>query len=698
MHSLLGTDVFEGLLSRLLATSVQTVVLVALIWALCRWLPTLPAATRCRLWWLVAAQGVLGLLWAGAVHLPVLPATPASATVAAPVAMVATLPTPASRDTMPTATATGATRAAMQVNVNATVATAMSPIAVPSAPASAAALPWAQALVALWLAGVLVCSAHSVLAYRRSRQRARAAAPCTDAALLGALRLAAEAHGLRRPPQLRLCAHTDSPQLIGPWRPVLLLPARRMASLRADDLDMALTHELVHLQRRDLWWGLLPALAQHLFFFHPLVHLAGREYALAREAACDAAVVAGHRHCRHDYARLLVQLGVAPRPSAGLASASPTFLSLKRRLQMLQTTSAFPRLGAALILTAVTVLGVAPLRLVAQPGHPVAPTAKPGSARALAPGEAQAEAAADAAAEAAETAAETAADAAAEAAEQAADAADAADADNDTAVDNGAGDNGAAARAANVPGTPLPPRTATTASSATSATSRRAPPPLAPLPPPAPLAPPAPAVPAVPPVIASGISTRSMQKTRNGQIERSYVRIKGNSTTMRGSNSDLATAKAEVGSDGLWFSRGERNYVVRDPALLARFDALFEPMGKLGVQQGELGKRQGALGREQGELGREQGKLAQETAALALKRIDMDAIDAKAQERAQAELARRQDALSAKMRVLGEQQAALGRQQGELGSRQGELSMQVDREVDRLFDAAIAAGSAQRLE
>ncbi|WP_267127074.1 hypothetical protein, partial [Xanthomonas sacchari] len=59
MHSLLGTDVFETLLSRLLATSVQTLVLVALIWALCRWLPTLPAATRCRLWWLVAAQSVL---------------------------------------------------------------------------------------------------------------------------------------------------------------------------------------------------------------------------------------------------------------------------------------------------------------------------------------------------------------------------------------------------------------------------------------------------------------------------------------------------------------------------------------------------------------------------------------------------------------------------------------------------------------
>nr|WP_295943927.1 M56 family metallopeptidase [uncultured Xanthomonas sp.] len=681
MHSLVGTDVFESLLSRLLATSVQTLVLVALIWALCRWLPTLPAATRCRLWWLVAAQSVLGLLWAGAVQLPVLPAAPAP--VAAAPAAVATVPaTPAGAATLHVSAAVPA-----QINVNATAATAA--IAAPPATTSLAAWPWAQALVALWLAGVLVCAAHSVLAYRRSRQRAREAAPCTDTALLGALRLAAEAHGLRQPPQLRLCAHTDSPQLIGPWKPVLLLPARRMDSLRADDLDMALTHELVHLQRRDLWWGLLPAVAQHLFFFHPLVHLANREYALAREAACDAAVVAGHRHCRHDYARLLVQLGVTPRPSAGLASASPTFLSLKRRLLMLQTTSAFPRLGAALILTAVAVLGVAPLRLVAQPGHALPAAGKPApvspAQAAAPPSEYTAD---DAAREAALAAAEAqAAMAAADAAKQAADAsaaaqepemeaANAAAAEAADAVDMG--DAGAAARAANVPAVPPPP----------------------PAPParPAMVVPAVPAVPAPPPAIGSRISTRSMQKTRNGQIEQSYVRVKGNHSTMSGSSDELASMKRETQGDGLWFRRGGKRYVVHDPALLARFDALFEPIGKLGAQQGELGKRQGALGREQGELGREQGKLAQEAAARALARIDMDAVAAKAQANAQAALAQRQDALSAKMRALGEQQAALGRQQGEMGARQGELSAQIDREVDRLFDAAIAAGNAQRLE
>lgn len=232
---------------------------------------------------------------------------------------------------------------------------------------------WPAVLLAMWAAGVLVMLLHSLRGYRHSRALVRDAVECTDASLQDALQLAAEAHGLRRAPALKISAQIRSPQLIGPWRAVLLLPARELPAMAADDLDMALTHELVHLQRRDLWWGLLPALAQHLFFFHPLVHLAAREYALAREEACDGAVVAGHGHCRHDYGRLLVQLGVAPRPAVGVASASPNFRSLKRRLLSLQQTRRFPRMAAMAITAVFVLVGVAPLRLVAAVAPPAPP-------------------------------------------------------------------------------------------------------------------------------------------------------------------------------------------------------------------------------------------------------------------------------------------------------------------------------------
>jgi beta-lactamase regulating signal transducer with metallopeptidase domain len=341
------------LLVRLGWTSIQTAVLVALVWGVCRLLPRLPAATRCRLWWLVALQAVVGLVWSSPLELAVLPAPDIDTAVltAAPMLQqVSTLAPVVAADT------TGPALAVVE----------------PASPA----ISWPLALSALWAAGVLLLCLRSVRAYRQSRALVRNAAPCTDAGLQQALQLAAEAHGLRRAPPLKLSAQIHSPQLIGPWNPVLLLPARELASMAADDLDMALTHELVHLQRRDLWWGLLPALAQHLFFFHPLVHLAAREYDTAREEACDSAVVAGHGHCRHDYGRLLLQLGVAPRPAVGVASASPNFHTLKRRLLTLQQTGTLPRVVSVGVTALFVLVGVAPLRLVAAvPPPPPAPPA-----------------------------------------------------------------------------------------------------------------------------------------------------------------------------------------------------------------------------------------------------------------------------------------------------------------------------------
>lgn len=316
----------SALLERVVATSVQTTVLVTMVWGLCRWVPRMPPATQCWLWWLVALQSLSGLI-APPLELPWL----------APAAPLV--------ERLPAAAGVAAAPAAMAV------------------PASTFELSWQTGLAVLWLSGVLVVASATLRDWRRSRELLKQAAPCTNGALVRAMALAAEAHGLRGAPRLRVSDRIESPQLVGPWRPVLLLPAGRV--LDGDDLDMALTHELVHLHRRDLWWGWVPTLARHLFFFHPLIHLAVREYGIAREAACDAVVVAGDRRCRQDYGRLLVRLGTSTSFRTGLASASPTFLSLKRRLTMLQNTAYFPRAGSYILLAMVAAAGVMPLRLVA---------------------------------------------------------------------------------------------------------------------------------------------------------------------------------------------------------------------------------------------------------------------------------------------------------------------------------------------
>ncbi|WP_312916813.1 M56 family metallopeptidase [Stenotrophomonas sp.] len=600
----------ELLGSRLLATSVQTALLAGLVWLLCRYVRRLPASTQCALWWLVAVQAVVGVFWASPLELPLLPALDAAPVVAQTMTMTTT-----------------ASAAAAPIIV-------MQPLPVDSG------WSWSLVLMAMWAAGVLVMALRTMLALRASRVQLRAAQPCRDHKLNAALALAADAHGLRRAPRLMLSNAIDSPQLIGPWRPVLLLPARGLQRMGDDQLDMALTHELVHLQRHDLWLGLVPALAQHLFFFNPVVHLAAREYAIAREAAVDAAVVAGDRHCRQHYGRLLLQLGVAPRPGAGLASASPTFVSLKRRLLMLQDTSSFPRAGAVLILAAVALVGVAPLRLVAMPAppSPPAPPAVPAVP-------------AVAAAPVSHTVVRTVVDG--------------------TDVP------------AVPPAPPAPP-------------ARLAAPPSPPVPPAAPAAPTSTSG-----VIhlsddhnADGyVLVRGNHNVMNGSVAR----------LREAQRLDKGNGVLLVHRDGKRYVVHDAGTLARFEQLYAETERLGDAQGRLGDQQGQLGDRQGAIGERMGEIGARIGELASQQAELALSGGERTEAQRRAAERVQREMERaRQEMDNPKMRAemqrLASQQAELGRQQAELGRQQAAATAKANRDAEQMIRQVISSGIAQPID
>lgn len=340
--------VVDTLLPRLAAASLQSLLLVAAVWALCRYLPRLSAAARCRLWWLAALQLLVGVLWPTPLVLPLLPDAFGGLIAEAPPALTSSSALPMSAR-LPFAIA----------GIDAAAAS----------PADAALLEfwpsWPSLLAGVWLLGLSLVLTLNLRAFLDTRGRIARSSAEVPAPVAQAYRRLGDSLGLRRLPELRLSAEIESPQLLGPWPAVVLLPSHRVASMSAGELDMALHHELTHLRRRDLWWGWVPALAQQLFFFHPLAHLVAREYSLAREAACDAAVLDSRRYAAQDYGRLLLRLGVAPRPQAGLASASPTYLILKRRLTMLQDAAPASRLLAFSLTAAIALFGLAPYRIAA---------------------------------------------------------------------------------------------------------------------------------------------------------------------------------------------------------------------------------------------------------------------------------------------------------------------------------------------
>ena len=595
----------DGLLSRLLAVGLQSLLLAALVWALCRYLPRLDARTRAWLWWLVASQMVVGLVWYAPVALPLLPAEP----VAAPVVL------------------------AMAAEPATYAVPAMAAGPVPATQASR--LDTGVLLLAAWLAGVAVMLANTLRHAWRLHGLVRHARPCRDRRVQALYRALAQRLGVVAAPELRVSDAIDSPMLARPWRPVLMLPASSLATMGDDDLRMALHHELAHLQRRDLWWAWMPALAQHLFFFHPVAHLAAREYAFAREVACDAAVLQDEQHAPHDYGRLLVKLGVSTAPSPALAVASPTFRILKRRLLMLQHTASPLRAGALALTLGIVLLGVVPYRVIAS-GTPAAP---PASAAPVAP------------------------------------------------------------IVVAPPATPTvapSPRAAPRAVVVANARDMPAPP-APPAPPAAPtIAPPAPPPP--PTLRTRGTLSISDTRGGDAYvlIEGDDVTMAGDSDDIRTAQR-LQQGNAPVlwvRKNGKQYVVRDAATVQRMKAAHAPVQALGEQQGKLGEQQGALGERQGELGSRQGELGVKMSEIAQDQAAAALRGADTREA---ANDRRMKALQDEQEALARQQEVLARQQEPLARQQEALARKQMAATDRLRRDVDRLLDEAIRNGKAQQL-
>ncbi|HEV7671071.1 MAG TPA: M56 family metallopeptidase [Thermoanaerobaculia bacterium] len=348
-------SVLTGWLAPLMRATLLGGLLAAGVWGVARSGKRLPAGFVAALWWVVAFQFLFALAWREPIALAILPAR-ASWSTPPPV-----LPPQGGEGRF-------AGRTALDRAVSpSTFSEAHSrphPTLFRSLD-SPEARPVATALALLWLLGCLAQVPRAARALVATRRLRRSARPVEDAVLLARAATIARRLGLSGPPELAISAELTVPQVMGLLRPVVLLPAE----LTDADLDLALGHEFAHLVRRDLWLGLVPALAERLFFFHPLARLAAREYALAREAACDARVLGALEAPADRYGRLLIRFGAIPRRAAFAATgASPTFHLLKRRLLMLQNPNpagrrAWPWLALA---GALGVVALAPFRLTAK--------------------------------------------------------------------------------------------------------------------------------------------------------------------------------------------------------------------------------------------------------------------------------------------------------------------------------------------
>jgi bla regulator protein blaR1 len=180
-------------------------------------------------------------------------------------------------------------------------------------------LNWAMWLVCAWGVGVLLFCARVVYQQRRF------------IASLGGL--------VRSDDVLRAAHSAGCPVVFGVVRPRIVVPSDFTIRYPPEEQVLILAHERMHVRRGDLIVNALWVLARCIFWFNPLVHIAGRLVQFDQELACDAAVMRNHPHSRKPYASAMLRTQLVDDPLP-LGCHWPANHPLKKRIMLLKQPAA----------------------------------------------------------------------------------------------------------------------------------------------------------------------------------------------------------------------------------------------------------------------------------------------------------------------------------------------------------------------
>jgi beta-lactamase regulating signal transducer with metallopeptidase domain len=218
------------------------------------------------------------------------------------------------------------------------------------------------AIVAIWLAGVIVLSSRLLLSWARARRLAHDGVSEASAHWQRVAQRLSDALGLRRAVHLVESAAVEVPAVIGSLRPVILLPASALTGMTPEQIEMVLAHELAHIRRHDFFVNLLQAVVETLMFYHPAVWWMSRRVRIERENCCDdlAVAVCGNPL---QYARALTRLEElrAQAPAMTVAANGGSLLDRIRRLvaERAESTGWTSRWAAAVAMLSVVIIVLA---------------------------------------------------------------------------------------------------------------------------------------------------------------------------------------------------------------------------------------------------------------------------------------------------------------------------------------------------
>jgi len=163
-----------------------------------------------------------------------------------------------------------------------------------------------------------------------------------------------------RVPRLYQNPLASTPMLFGLFRPTIILPDQVFTT---GQLHAILSHELVHLRRKDTFVKWFTLLASALHWFNPLVWLVRREIDRACELSCDEAVIRDlDIEGKRNYGKTLILVSAESKMPRAVLSAtmSEEKKNLKERLGSIMKSKQYSRIALALsVLLIISAAGLA---------------------------------------------------------------------------------------------------------------------------------------------------------------------------------------------------------------------------------------------------------------------------------------------------------------------------------------------------
>jgi len=132
-------------------------------------------------------------------------------------------------------------------------------------------------LIGIWILGSIWRSIQVMASWWRTRQMIHQATPLDNNHPLNQL-----SHY-----PLSVSDTASSPMAAGLINPVILMPHSLLSHLTHQQLTPVVLHEVAHIKRGDLWFGVFQELIAILFWWSPVVRWLNRRIHINREIACD---------------------------------------------------------------------------------------------------------------------------------------------------------------------------------------------------------------------------------------------------------------------------------------------------------------------------------------------------------------------------------------------------------------------------